>query len=56
MEKELVHDLVNSIVSGNNLEAKEKFNSVLSVKLNDALENRKKEYSQTIFNKELEND
>lgn len=56
MEKDIVNDLVDSIIMGNNSEAKEKFDSVLSIKLHDALENRKKEYSETIFNKETEND
>lgn len=45
-----VDQFVDDVVDGNNSSAKENFLNAISLKVNDALDQRKKEISQTIFN------
>ena len=42
-----VRDFVNSIVSGDNLDAETHFNNALSAKVGDALENKRKDVAKT---------
>ena len=42
-----VRDFVNSIASGDNLDAENHFNNALSAKVGDALENKRKEVAKT---------
>ena len=43
-------EFVDSIVSGNNIEAETAFKSSISTKVGDALEMKRKEYSKTFVN------
>ena len=42
-----VRDFVNSIASGDNLDAETHFNNALSAKVGDALENKRKDVAKT---------
>ena len=42
-----VRDFVNSIASGDNLDAETHFNNALSTKVGDALENKRKDVAKT---------
>ena len=42
-----VRDFVNSIASGDNLDAATHFNNALSAKVGDALENKRKDVAKT---------
>ena len=42
-----VRDFVNSIASGDNLDAETHFNHALSAKVGDALENKRKDVAKT---------
>jgi len=42
-----VRDFVNSIASGDNLDAEKHFNNALSAKVGDALENKRKDVAKT---------
>ena len=43
-------EFVDSVVSGNNIEAETAFKSSISTKVGDALEIKRKEYSKTFVN------
>ena len=43
-------EFVDSVVSGNNIEAEAAFKSSISTKVGDALEIKRKEYSKTFVN------
>ena len=43
-------EFVDSIVSGNNIEAETNFKNSISTKVGDALEIKRKEYSKTFVN------
>jgi len=44
------HDLVNSIVTGNNIAAEENFNAILQAKINDVIADKKIEVASSMFN------
>ena len=43
-------EFVDSVVSGNNIEAETEFKNSISTKVGDALEIKRKEYSKTFVN------
>ncbi|NBU97827.1 MAG: hypothetical protein EBS19_06385 [Spirochaetia bacterium] len=46
---ELIHNMIDNILDNKNSEAQETFKSLLSQKLNDALEAKKVEVAQSIY-------
>ncbi len=46
---ELIHNMIDNILDNKNTEAQETFKSLLSQKLNDALEAKKVEVAQSIY-------
>ena len=54
---ELVNDMINKIVAGDNTTAKEDFESLISAKVSAALEAKKQEVAQSIYqNQEVTDD
>lgn len=49
-KSEIINQMINHIIDNKNTEAGESFNSLISTKLNDALEAKKIEVAQTIYN------
>jgi len=49
-KSEIINQMINHIIDNKNTEAGESFNSLISAKLNDALEAKKIEVAQTIYN------
>lgn len=49
MDKELIQKLIDDITSDNNSEAGDTFNQIINAKLNDALEGKKQEVAQSIY-------
>lgn len=47
--KELVSSLVDDIIAGENAQAVDTFNNVISIKVNDALDTQKTELAKTVF-------
>ena len=46
---ELIHSMIDNILDNKNTEAQETFKSLLSQKLNDALEAKKVEVAQSVY-------
>lgn len=49
-----IRDMISSILDGNNVGAQETFNDIVATKVSAALDDRKIELAQTIFNKGTE--
>lgn len=49
MENELIQKLIDDIVSDNNTEANSSFEQIINAKINDALEHKKQEVAQSIY-------
>lgn len=49
MDKEYIEKLVDQIIDGDNTNARETYSDVMSTKISDALEGRKKEIAQSIY-------
>jgi hypothetical protein len=49
-----IRDMISSILDGNNVGAQETFNDIAATKVSAALDDRKIELAQTIFNKGTE--
>lgn len=54
MDKEYISQLVDDIFDGNNTDAREKFDDVLSTKISVALDQRKIDLAQSIYNDQPE--
>lgn len=54
--KELINNLIDNIVDGKNTDAQEIFNTIVSSKLSDALEVKKREVAMAIYSKEADED
>lgn len=52
MDSETLKNMINNIMAGNNTDAVENFNDVISAKVSDALETRKKEIAATLGEKD----
>jgi hypothetical protein len=52
MDKEYISHMVDDIFDGNNTDARDKFEDIISTKISNALDQRKIDLSQTIFNDE----
>lgn len=50
MDNEFLKSFVQDIVTGNNVDAKEKFDTLVSSRVSDALDVRKIEVANSIFN------
>jgi len=51
---EIINKMIDDIIDGNNTDAKDGFESALSSKLTDALDARKVEIAQSLYNQEVE--
>jgi len=49
-----IRDMISSILDGNNVGAQETFNDIVATKVSAALDDRKMELAQTIFNRGTE--
>lgn len=52
MNNELLNSFVQDIITGNNADAKDKFNTLLSSRVSDALDVRKVEVANSVFNQD----
>lgn len=50
--KEILNQFVDDVLDGNNAAAKEAFQNAISIKVSDALEQKKVEVAQNIYNDE----
>lgn len=50
MDREYIEKLVDQIIDGDNTSAKETYGDIMSTKISDALEGRKKEIAQSVYN------
>jgi hypothetical protein len=53
---EIINKMIDDIIDGNNSDAKNGFESALSTKLTDAIDARKIEIAQSLYNQEVEED
>jgi hypothetical protein len=53
---EIINKMIDDIIDGNNTDAKNGFESALSTKLTDAIDARKIEIAQSLYNQEVEED
>ena len=53
---EMISSMVDDIIDGNNSDAKDKFDSLLTDRVMNALDVRKKELSASVFNKETKDE
>jgi hypothetical protein len=53
---EIINKMIDDIIDGNNTDAKDGFESALSTKLTDAIDARKIEIAQSLYNQEVEED
>lgn len=53
---QLINKMIDDIIDGNNTDAKDSFETVISNKLTDALDVRKVELAQSIYSKEEEDE
>ena len=53
---EIINKMIDDIIDGNNTDAKDGFESALSNKLTDALDVRKIELAQSLYNQEEEDE
>ena len=49
MDREYIEKLVDQIIDGDNTNARETYSDAMSTKITDALEGRKKEIAQSIY-------
>jgi len=47
--QELINSIIDDIISGNNTEAKQSIENILSQKLNDAIDTKKQEVASSIY-------
>jgi hypothetical protein len=53
-QNEVIRSMVDTILNGKASEAQGIFNSIVSAKVSDALDNRRVELSQTVFSRDSE--
>ena len=53
---EIINKMIDDIIDGNNTDAKDGFESALSTKLTDAIDARKIDIAQSLYNQEVEED
>jgi len=54
MDSQLIGSLIDDVLDGNATAAKEKFDDAISLKVSDALNQRKVEIANSLYNKEQE--
>ncbi len=52
--KDIINKMIDDIIDGNNTDAKDSFEAAISNKLTDALDARKVEIAQSLYNQEVE--
>ena len=55
-QAEIIHKFIDDVLDGNSTDAKSTFDDLVSVKVTSALDKRKQELAQTIFNREQQDD
>jgi hypothetical protein len=55
-QAEIIHKFIDDVIDGNSADAKATFDDLVSVKVTSALDQRKQELAQTIFNREEQDD
>lgn len=50
--KEIIDRFVDDVLDGNNIAAKEAFQNAISIKVSDAIEQKKVEVAQSVYNDE----
>jgi len=48
--KEIINQFVDDVLDGNNIAAKEAFQNAISIKVSDAIEQKKVEVAQSVYN------
>jgi len=48
--KEIIDQFVDDVLDGNNIAAKEAFQNAISIKVSDAIEQKKVEVAQSVYN------
>jgi len=54
--QELINNIIDKIISGDNAEAKQSIESILSQKMNDAIDVKKQEVAQSIYSQQTTDD
>jgi hypothetical protein len=54
--KEIINQMIDDIIDGNNTDARDSFDAAISNKLTDALDVRKIELAQSIYSKEVQDE
>lgn len=54
--KDIINQMIDDIIDGNNTDAKDSFEAAISNKLTDALDARKIELAQSIYSKEVQDE
>jgi hypothetical protein len=54
--KEIIDQFVDDVLDGNNLAAKEAFQNAISIKVSDAIEQKKVEVAQSVYNDDATSD
>lgn len=54
--KEIINQMIDDIIDGNNTDAKDSFEAAISNKLTDALDAKKIELAQSIYSKEVQDE
>ena len=54
--KEFIDSMIMNILDGENVEAKEKFDQAIGLKVTDALDAKKVEVAQAIYSREVEDE
>lgn len=55
MDKEDISQFIDDVIDGNNTEARDKFEELISTKVSSALDQRKIELANKIFNNDVAN-
>jgi hypothetical protein len=54
--KQIINQMIDDIIDGNNTDARDSFDAAISNKLTDALDVRKIELAQSIYSKEVQDE
>jgi hypothetical protein len=54
--KEMINQFVDDVLDGNNIAAKEAFQNAISIKVSDAIEQKKVEVAQSVYNNDATSD
>ena len=54
--KDIINQMIDDIIDGNNTDARDRFDAAISIKLTDAIDARKIELAQSIYSKEVQDE